>query len=133
MAMMIFEALTVLPSAAPDGNIIISPAWAGVALSFGTSIIAAVLWISHRLFPSHSDLQDARDECRERHAENRASVDAMDKMIRAEFAGQIAESNRAVMNEFGKLANKVEKLLIRTAVLQDRTSHSDSEETRFPL
>ncbi len=129
---MLVEILTTLPAAAPDGSITISPAWAGVALSFGTSIIAAVLWISFRLFPSHADLQAARDECRDRHSDNKASVDALDKMLRAEFAGQISESNKAVMNEFGKLASKVEKLLIRTAVLQDRTSHSDDEETRFP-
>lgn len=129
---MILDILATLPSTNPDGSIVISPAWAGTILTSGSLLVAAAVGISKLIFPSHKDLQEAKDECRERHAENRASMDALDKMLRAEFAGQIETSNRAVMTEFRALGAKVEKLLIRTAVLQDRSSHSD-DETRFPV
>ena len=128
----ILEVLATLPSANPDGSIVISPAWAGTILSAGAVLVSVALGISKLIFPSHKDLQAARDECRERHEESRASVDALDKMLRAEFAGQIEASNRNVLAEFRVLAGKVERLLIRTAVLQDRSSHSDDDETRFP-
>lgn len=115
-----------------SGDITISPVWAGICLSLVVQVVGLAVWIGRQMFPSKGDLQEAKDECRERHAENRASVDALDKMLRAEFAGQIETSNRAVMTEFRALGAKVERLLIRTAVLQDRSSHADDDETRFP-
>jgi nucleoside permease NupC len=138
----IYSFLSAIASSAPvpteTGDITISPVWAGVIMGLMGNIILGTLWIARQLFPSKADLQTARDECRERHEENRASIEAAEKFIRAEFTGQIAESNRAMMAEFGKLASKVEKLLIRTAILKDRSSHDDSrsdfeDETRFPV
>lgn len=114
-------------------DITVSPVWVGIGLSVVAQVVGLAVWIGRQMFPSKSDLQAAKDECRERHAENRASVEALDKMLRAEFASQIETSNRAVMAEFRALSGKVEKLLIRTAVLQDRASHSDDDDTRFPV
>ena len=112
-------------------DLTISPAWAAVVLTATINILLAFVGVGRQLFASKADLAAHRDECAKMHADQRSATEAVDKMLRAEFSGQIAESNRAVMHEFRRLASKVERLLVRTAVLGERTSHSDEDDTEF--